>query len=255
MPDPTQRFSDRVADYVRYRPTYPRAVLDLLLRECGIGPDVPVADLGAGTGILTALLLDAGGRVFAVEPNAEMRAAAEEMLGSNPRFVSVDGTAERTGLPEASVGLVTAGQAFHWFDAGAARVEALRILRPGGFAALIWNSRQLATSAFLADYEALLQRWGTDYREVAQQYADPAALGHFFGATPWRRFVTPNVQLFDLAGLEGRLRSSSYTPPSTDARFAPMMEELRALFARHAEDGRVAFRYDTEVFYGAMGAG
>ena len=149
MTDSTTYFSGRVESYVRYRPSYPPAIIDLLVEDCGLSRDWIVADIGSGPGNLTRLFLDYGARVYAVEPNQEMREAGERLLGALPGFTSVDGTAEATGLPEASVDLVTAGQAFHWFDSQRAGTEFRRILRPPQWVALVWNERRNGSSPFL----------------------------------------------------------------------------------------------------------
>ncbi len=139
--NPMERFSNRVENYRRFRPSYPDAVIDLIRETAGLREGSPAADLGSGTGILTRLLLDAGWEVFAVEPNAPMRAAAEEELGAEARFHSIDAPAEATGLPAGSVQAITCAQAFHWFDREAAQAEFARILKPEGWAFIIWNER------------------------------------------------------------------------------------------------------------------
>jgi len=248
--DPTARFSDRVADYVRYRPGYPDALADLLRDEVGVGPGAVVADLGAGTGISSEVLLRLGATVYAVEPNAEMRAAAEARFAGEPRFRSVAGRAEATGLPAASVDAATAGQAFHWFDVAAARAELLRILTPAGRVALFWNTRR-TDGPFLEGYEALLQAFGTDYGEVDHRRVDADALRRFFGGA-YRTHSFPYAQAFDFEELRGRLLSSSYAPGPGHPRHGPMLEALRALFDAHHEAGRVQIAYDTEVYVGPL---
>jgi len=251
-PDSTERFSDRVADYVRHRPDYPPALLAWLRREHGVTPDWKVADVGAGTGISSKLFLDAGHAVTAVEPNAPMREAAVAWLGGQPRFRAVDGRADATGLPDASVDLVTVAQAFHWFDPEATRREFARILRPGGLAAIFWNSRRLIGTPFLEGYEALLKRYGTDYTSVAERYADDDSMRAWFGAG-WRgttRFEYK--QLLDYDGLRGRLMSSSYVPKPGHAQHAPMLAALRELFERCQQDGRISFDYDTRIIVGSL---
>ena len=165
MLSPTVRFSTRVENYVRYRPGYPDAVLAWLRAECDLTPAAVVADIGSGTGKLAELFLRNGNRVFGVEPNREMREAGEGMLAGFPNFVSVDGAAEATTLPAASVDFVTAGQAFHWFDRQTARREFARILKPGGWVVLVWNERR-SDSPFLRDYEALLREFASEYEQV-----------------------------------------------------------------------------------------
>jgi SAM-dependent methyltransferase len=250
----TERFSDRVADYVRYRPDYPAAMLDWLRREHGVTPDWQVADVGAGTGISSKLFLDAGHAVTAVEPNAAMREAAVEWLGGNPRFRAVDGRADATGLLDASVDLATVAQAFHWFDPASTRREFSRILRPGRLAAIFWNSRRLVGTPFLEGYEALLQRYGTDYASVAERYADDDSMRTWFGAG-WRgtaRFE--HRQSLDFDGLRGRLMSSSYAPRAGHPQHEPMLAALRELFDRCQRDGRISFDYDTRIIVGTLQA-
>ena len=248
--DPAQRFTDRVADYARTRPSYPPELVALLREETGLRPDHVVADVGSGTGILSALLLAQGNVVYAVEPNRTMAAAAHDALGGDARFRDVDGRAEATGLPPASVDLIVVGQAFHWFDAARTRVEFRRILRPGGFVVLVWNIRSTDATPFLRDYEAFLREWGTDYQEVSSRYQDEAAMAELFGPVGYETRRFEYRQAFDLDGLRGRLLSSSYTPPPGDPRREAMLRALPALFARHQEAGQVAFAYDTWVYYG-----
>jgi len=245
--DSTRRFSNRVADYVRYRPGYPPGVIALLRARCALGPSRVVADIGSGTGIFTDLLLATGATVHALEPNPEMRAAAETFLAGRPGLHSQTGTAESTALAPASVDLITAAQAFHWFDPEPARREFRRILRPGGWIALIWNDRLSDGSPFLVGYEALLRTFATDYSQVNHRNVDAAAVTAFLAPAVVTFHTFPNQQIFDYAGARGRLLSSSYAPTPDDPRHAPMLDELRRLVERHGDDGHVVFAYRTIV--------
>lgn len=248
--DPTQRFTNRADNYARYRPTYPAAVLNCLRDECGLGPGTEVADVGSGTGILTTLLLERGATVYAVEPNGAMRAAAEAALGASPRFVSVDGRAEATTLADASVDLVTAAQAFHWFEPVATRAEFRRILRPGGRVALVWNGRDESGGGFAADYEALLDDYARDYRQVRRD----ARLGNIDILFPdgYERRTFHHERRLDYESVYGGLLSASYAPLPGDPRHEPMIARLRAIFDSHQQEGFVVLPYATNLYYGRL---
>lgn len=245
---PTQRFSDRVDNYVRFRPGYPPAVIQLLAQHCALAPYHVVADIGSGTGLLARLFLENGNRVAGVEPNAEMRTAAERLLAAYPGFTSVVGRAEATGLADAGVDFVAVGQAFHWFDRQAAGQEFVRILRPGGWIVLVWNSRQTHTTPFLASYEQLLRTYATDYVLVDHTNIGLADLQQVFGPD-LRLSCFENQQVFDYTGVEGRLLSSSYAPMPGQPSHREMLAELRRIFDAYQTDGQVQFRYTTEVYY------
>ena len=247
---PTARFSDRVEDYVRYRPGYPPEVLDLLRAECGLQPSHIVADIASGTGMFTRLLLENGNFVFAVEPNTEMREMGVRQLESYNRLISVAGTAEETTLGSASVDFVTAAQAAHWFDLPRARAEFARILRPEGWCVLIWNERRTETTPFLRDYEQLLLTYGTDYKEVRHERTT-AIIHEFFAPALADERVFDLRQQFDYEGAAGRLLSSSYAPLEGHPSHAPMMQELQRIFRAHASDNVVEFEYNTRVYFGS----
>ncbi|MFZ1917390.1 MAG: class I SAM-dependent methyltransferase [Terriglobales bacterium] len=248
---PTARFSDRVDNYVHYRPGYPPQVVELLRRECGLRPSHSVADIASGTGLFTKLLLENGNSVFAVEPNAEMREMGNRELAAYERLVSVAGTAEETTLPSRSVDFVTAAQAAHWFDLSRARAEFVRILKPAGWCVLVWNERRTDTTPFLRYYEQLLLTYGTDYKEVRHERTT-AVIHEFFAPLPCRERVFDLRQRFDYEGVAGRLNSSSYAPLEGHPNYAPMMRELERIFRAYAKDGAVEFEYNTRVYSGRL---
>ena len=249
--DATARFSSRVEKYVLYRPSYPKEVLDLLRKQCGLTRDSVITDVASGTGIFTRILLDNGNRVFGVEPNPEMRHAGEEYLASYPRFTSIDGTAEATTLPNRSVDIVTAAQAAHWFDRAKARAEFVRILKPRGWTVLIWNERQTNSTAFLREYEQLLLTYGTDYQEVRHERTTDEIAG-FFAPSPFQSAALEMRQDCDYEALEGRLLSSSYIPASGQRGYDSMLRDLRKLFDAHEANGQVVLAYTTRVYYGQI---
>jgi SAM-dependent methyltransferase len=251
--DPTQRFSTRVTNYVKYRPSYPAAIIDLLAAECGLTPDSIVADVGSGTGLLAELFLKAGNRVLGIEPNREMRETGERLLQDYDRFVSVAATAEATTLPDLSVDFITAGQSFHWFDRERAGAEFARILRPQGWLVLIWNERRVDSTPFLRAYEQLLHTYSPEYAQVDHRQVDRDIIQAAFPTTKFQTRSFDNQQRFDFEGVQGRLLSSSYAPEAGHPNHAPMLAELAAIFDAYQQDGEIVFEYDTRVTYGQLG--
>jgi len=247
----TSRFSDRVENYVRYRPGYPPEVRETLRLECGLRPQHAIADIASGTGIWTRMLLENGNVVFGVEPNPDMRQAGERLSTAFPKFASVAGTAEETSLPDDSIDFVTAAQAAHWFDRERARREFVRILKPAGWLVLLWNERLTDTTPFLRDYEQLLLTFGTDYADVRHERTTDA-VNDFFDPAPYQERVFAMRQEFDYAGLEGRLLSSSYAPGPGHPKHEAMLRELRRIYELHTADGRVSFDYTTRVYFGRL---
>jgi SAM-dependent methyltransferase len=250
-PNATSRFSDRVGNYVRYRPGYPPEILPTLEKECELRPAHVVADIASGTGLWTRLLLEHGNPVFGVEPNAEMRQAGERFLASFPKFTSVTGTAEATTLPADSVHFVTAAQAGHWFDQAKSRQEFVRILKPGGWLVLLWNERLTDTTPFLREYEDLLLKYGMDYAAVRHE-GTTDEIHQFFDPAPFQERLFSIQQNFDYAGIEGRLLSSSYAPGPDHPKYVPTLRDLRQLFDKHSVDERATFDYKTRVYFGQL---
>ncbi len=251
MSDTIERFSNRVENYVKYRPSYPKQVLELFRAEMNLQNDSIVADIGSGTGISAKLFLENGNTVFGVEPNKAMCEAAESFLQDFTNFKSVNGTAENTNLQNESVDFVVAAQAFHWFERAKTRNEFKRILREKGFVALMWNERQLDSTAFLRDYEQLLIKFGTDYETVRHENITKETLQDFF-QTDFEQKTFSNAQTVNFDGLKGRMLSSSYIPTAENSRFRKMLENLETLFAQHSEIGKIEILYDTNVFYGQI---
>ena len=251
MIDNTQRFSTRVEDYQRYRPGYPDDLITTLTEQCHLHPGDAVADIGAGTGIFTAKLIAARLSVYGVEPNDAMREMAEQQLGVHANFNSRAGTAETTGLDYHSVKLITVAQAFHWFDPDQSKTEFKRILSPGGYLALIWNRRRI-TQPLQQAYEALLRQNAPDYGRVNHMDIRDEAINQFFGHNQVGKFCFKYCQSLDFEGLLGRLKSSSYCPAESSPAFGQLGQKLRGLFDEYANQGRVSFDYDTQLFLGQL---
>jgi SAM-dependent methyltransferase len=248
----TERFTDRVEDYAKYRPRYPQAVFDMLRDELGFRPGTIVADIGSGTGISTKPLLELGCTVYAVEPNDAMRRAAEQQLGDNPRLMSMAGTAEESTLSEHTVDAITSAQAFHWFDAAKARQEFKRILRPNGWIVLFWNDR-VKTGSFYGAYERLIREFGTDYDQVRARgkSAVESNLRDFFGGA-YQVKTFDNDQCLNFEQLKGLVLSASYIPVEGHPSHARMIAEMHDMYKRIATAGTVRMMCKTNVYFGQL---
>lgn len=247
----TERFSTRVENYVKYRPHYPAAIIPYLAKETGLTRDTVVADIGAGTGISAQPFLDNGNKVYAVEPNTEMREMAEKLLHRYPGFQSVAGSAEHTTLPDNSIELILAGTAFHWFDQSATAAEFQRIGKDNAAIVLMWNVRQ-SELPFEKSYEKLLHQYGTDYKELQHRNVGASQLASFFAPAAIFETSFQNAQIFDFAALKGRMLSSSYVPEKDHPSYPAMMKDLEDIFWKYQEQGMVKFHYETKLYWGRI---
>lgn len=245
----TERFSDRADAYVRGRPSYPPAIVEHLEHSGALAAGQTVVDIGVGTGLSAEPFVRRGYTVIGVEPNGAMRAAGDQQLRAYANYRSVAGTAEGTSLGRATADLVIAGQAFHWFDVPRAAQEARRILRPDGWAALIWNDRQSTGSAFLAGYEALLRTHGIDYAKLIHRHVDDKAIAQFFAPVHAEVATFDNPRELEREDLLALAGSASYLPAPHDPRHAAMMVALNSLFDMHAKAGKVQMMYRTRMHY------
>jgi SAM-dependent methyltransferase len=248
MTDTVARFSNRVDNYIKYRPTYPPEVLQLFKDRMGLSEASILADIGSGPGISARQFLENGNTVYCVEPNDAMRSAAKELLSGFKGFHSINGDSENTSLPDSSVDFVTAAQAFHWFRPEPTKVEFRRILRAGGFVALLWNLRQLDTTPFLREYEQFILENANDYAAVRHDNISETDIAEFFTGG-YEHAVFDNIQIFDFDGLKGRLFSSSYMPAEGTAPGRAIEKDLRTLFTKHAENGKIEISYDTNIYF------
>jgi SAM-dependent methyltransferase len=248
-----ERFTTRVENYVRYRPNYPDALITLLQRETGLTPDWAIADVGSGPGNLTRQLLAFGATVFAVEPNQAMREAGETLMEDQAHFTSVDGTAEHTTLPDESVDLITAGQAFHWFEPATARAEFQRILRAPGWVGLIWNRRMEGSSQVLDEHDEMLRQYSREYDSVrVKDSGTEDGMDILFGDAGYKKFKLANEQQLDSEAYWGRLLSSSYTPLPGEPGHDEIRQRSLEIFDAHAENGILRFPYETQIYLGKV---
>lgn len=249
---PKQRFSHTVENYVKYRPHYPKKVLDILKEQCGLNKQSVIADIGSGTGIFSKLLLEDGNSVLGVEPNSEMRQAAEHYLSAYDTFTSVNASAEHTTLDDHSIDIITAAQAFHWFDQNKVKQEFSRLLKPNGFLVLLWNLRDFNQPGIMQAHEALLQKFGIDYKEVCAEGLSTASIRQFFVPHPVEIVLLPNQQILDWEAFKGRLLSTSYVPKPEDPNFNKMLDAAKIIFDQYQHQGTLTFVYETKVYIGSL---
>lgn len=248
MQDSKSRFSNRVEDYKRYRPSYPLEALQFIKDKCKVDVNYKIADIGSGTGISTKALLDSFQcNVYAVEPNENMRLEAESVLSENPLFHSVKGSAETTTLNDQSINMVTAFQAFHWFDKEEIKGEFRRILKEPRYVVLVWNDRITKGSKFLEGYESILQEM-PEYSKVNHTDIELQDIERFFNSSEMIYKEFPNSQKFDYEGLKGRFFSSSYTPSRGTPEYDQQIIKLHDLFKSTNVNGFIEFVYRTQVY-------
>jgi ubiquinone/menaquinone biosynthesis C-methylase UbiE len=268
-------FTTRVQNYVSYRPHYPPAIIGLLQEDCHLTKNALIADIGSGTGMLTELFLNNGNRVFGIEPDPDMRVAAEQLLRIYPGFTSLAGTAEAIPLPDHQVDFVTAGQAFHWFDSERARREFIRILMPSGWVMLVWNRQKTTGTPFLDALERFWQTYltgeglnaqatGQDLTKLLQQQnpvyrlrlhperMDQEVIAPFFHSNAFKMKRFENPYRCDLAALKGRVLSAGTAPQADHPRYTQMLEDLETIFQAHQKNGSVTIEYETELYYGQL---
>lgn len=242
--NPKNRFSDRVKNYVKFRPSYPSEILDYLHNTIGFSVKSIIADVGSGTGISTKLFLDNGNIVYGIEPNPEMRQAAEEILTNYSNFSSIDASSENTKLQSEAVDIVVAAQAFHWFDPKPTKEEFMRILKPGGAVVILANRRKRSNNKFMNEYMEIVAKYGQSLNLKTDNQTIPT----FFYPNPVQKEVFYNPHIFNFDRLKGDLVSYSYMPNEQDPRFKPMIEELEVLFENYNDNGKVTFEYETVVY-------
>lgn len=245
------KFTGKGKIYSEFRPSYPQSFIDFLYNELGFSSSGTVADVGSGTGKLTRLLLEKGSTVFAVEPNGDMRKIAEDNLSPFSNFISVNGTAENTALPDSSVDFVIAAQAFHWFDRQKFKAECQRILKENGKAVLVWNSRE-QSSPLIQKIDEANRKYCPSFNgfsngvrgEKAEEFDD-------FFSHHCEMKIFDNPLAFDENGFIGRCLSSSYALRENDENYISYIRELKSIFNNYSENGILIMPNKTVAFVGS----
>lgn len=248
--NPKSRFSNRAENYAKYRPDYPKEIIDFLNEVVGFNKKSVVADIGSGTGILTKMFLDNGNSVYAVEPNKEMRQASEGQLKSYEKFNSIEGASDNTKLEPESIDIITAAQSFHWFDLEPTKKEFLRVLKENGAVVLMWNLRKRVPDEFMNEYMEIVLKYSENLNLKSD--SDKETIPNFFKPKTVHKKVFNNPQIFDYERLKGELLSYSYMPTETHENFPSMIKELENLFNKHNNNGEVTIQYETHLHYCVM---
>ena len=246
-----ERFSTRVANYVKYRPDYPNQLIDTLIQQLKLTPASKIADIGAGTGIFSQLLLDSGLSVTAIEPNQKMLAAAKVQLINYHDFSFRNNSAEQTGLTSNSLDLITVAQAFHWFNNDDSLQEFKRILKQQGQLALMWNQRDLDCQ-FQQQYHRLLLKYCESYDSVNHMNLSTEQITQYYRPNDVQVFEFKHIQHLDYSSLLGRLLSTSYCPASHTSQFSELSAGLKSLFEQYAKAGTIEFNYICKLYLGRL---
>jgi SAM-dependent methyltransferase len=252
LKDSKIRFSDRVENYKKYRPTYPIEAIEFIKDKCNIGRDCSIADIGSGTGISSASLIKVFQcNVFAVEPNEKMRAEAETLLSDNPLFHSINGSSENTSLDENSIQIITAFQSFHWFNKELSKLEFRRIAAEPKWIVFVWNDRKVDGTSFLKGYNDVLKSL-PEYHKVNHKNLNSNEIEQFIETSNLMYNEYDNVQKLDYEGLIGRFFSSSYTPKTGTNEYQICRDKLMKLFKETNQNGFVELGYTTKIYMGKM---
>ena len=246
-----QKFDNKGKLYAKGRPGYPNKLFEHLIENNIISNNSTVADIGSGTGLFTVQLSPSVGKIYAVEPNGDMRRVAEERYEEYDNTVSVDGTAENTSLGEKSVDFVTVAQAFHWFDRPSFKIECQRILKPNGKILLVWNDRDTSSELIKENYE-INCCFCPDFKGSSSGIDfDREAFTDFFEGdfevVSFRNDLTYNLDAF-----VARCLSSSYAPKQDDASYEPYVRALEELFGRYESDGTIPYPYIARCYIGSV---
>jgi SAM-dependent methyltransferase len=250
----TNRFTGKADSYDKYRPSYPKEFLDYLYGEAGFSSDSAIADIGAGTGKFTELLLQRGSFVYAVEPNPDMLEVLVKNFSGLQNFSAVAAPAESTTLLENSVDFITVAQAFHWFDAVKFKAECQRILKPGGKAVLVWNSRDDESEVVRA-YDELCFKFCPDFTGASngrRGVEEPVNCFEFFKNGEFKFNVFDNVIPLTFDNFIGAFTSASYAPNEEDEAFLPLKAALTELFDKYKKNDILKMPFFTISYFGEV---
>jgi ubiquinone/menaquinone biosynthesis C-methylase UbiE len=246
--DPTQRFTTRAENYARYRWDYADAAIQAVCEIARLTPNSVVADVGSGTGLLTRHFVERAGRVVAIEPNAAMRSRAEQALAHFPAFVSLAGRAEAIPLPDHSVDLIAVGQALHWFAAEASKQEFLRILKPGGWLAVMGNSSTgPAYNQALNDLRSEAYGW-----DSSEENKGPGKPVDYYLGTGYQKLDFPTSTTLTWESFFGGLSSHSHAPQEDSPFYSHFREQARKIFEQFCEEDRMLVDYATKISIGQL---
>lgn len=252
MLEPTARFTNKVDDYTKARPSYPEEIVPLLTCKYGLTSQSVIADMGSGTGLFTEVFLKHGNPVYGVEPNDAMRQAGEHYLKKYTNFISVNASAEHTSLASACCDFVVAGQAFHWFNPVLAKVEFQRVLKPNGWVILAWNVFSSSDAPLAVAYEKLFYDFGIQYQGAGYKNANKENLLGFLGPDTFCMESIPNPKSLDFSAFQSRVFSSSFSPSPGQPQYPLMQQAIGQVFEQFENNGVIILPYQTNLYLGQL---
>jgi len=249
--DHHSKFSSKAEIYAKYRWDYDPKAIASLCQIAGINHNSVVADIGSGTGMLTAHFVNNVSKIYAIEPNAEMRAIALKNLAQYPAFVSIDALADSTTLPDNSVDLIVVGRAIHWFNAETTKPEFLRILKPNG-----WLATCRVTHEDLELLEALkILRKTESGWNVAQDKSkilENNDLESYYFNNNYQTIKQHSVIQEDWQQFLGRMLSHSPAPNSNNPLFPKFEAAAKKIFQSYSKAGILEIKIATEIKLGKI---
>jgi SAM-dependent methyltransferase len=248
--DPRTQFSSKAQGYQDHRWDYAPAAIETLIGQTHLGDKAVIADIGAGTGMVSRHFIERGYQVFAVEPNLAMRQMAEQALGHDPAFHTIDGLADATTLAKQSVDLIVVGRAIHWFSPVSTRDEFLRILKPTGWLAILRTP--VTASPLKTAIDTMRTAENGCIEALHKQRIESTPLNFYYGNDDFLFWNFPATTQEGWEQLLGRITSFSSTPSEADPLYPQFKAALRAVFDHFSVDGQVTVDFSTELFLGQI---
>lgn len=248
-----ERYSSKTDDYAKYRPNFPNEIVEFLYSNDFINSNSIIADIGSGTGRFTRLLLEKGNKVYGVERNDEMRAKAEQLLSQYSNFISIRGSAEETVLTDNTIDLITAAQAFHWFNKEKCLSEFKRIIKKNGKVLILWDDFLTNYNNFSIEYGKVLNKYRiVELGQMEKRFTRTEMISDFFRNNKYETLSFTHEIYQNFNSIKGGALSASFTPKPDEVNYKPFLLELQEVFEKFQSEGKVLTAFQTICYLGKI---